>query len=215
MNKEQNVTFINKFANYIGLLIISICVTLGVFAITNTKNNDSLSNQFSSELFNINSSKVQQSFTDLGNINRNIPKDTKNEGICLRYPTYGTSLENITEEEKNNLIKESSLIFPGTNTYTSLDKDGNYLLDGNLTGKKIYKHTASIDMYEGNVSDEEKAAIRKIDINATIWRNYITGLYAAPGEIIKLEISQDDLDKIGSLTIAVGQVTHKNTINNI
>lgn len=77
MNKEQNVTFINKFANYIGLLIISICVTLGVFAITNTKNNDSLSNQFSSELFNINSSKVQQSFTDLGNINRNIPKDTK------------------------------------------------------------------------------------------------------------------------------------------
>lgn len=136
MNKEQNVTFINKFANYIGLLIISICVTLEVFAITNTKNNDSLSNQFSSELFNINSSKVQQSFTDLGNINRNIPKDTKNEGICLRYPTYGTSLENITEEEKDNLIKESSLIFPGTNTYTSLDKDGNYLLDGILTGKK-------------------------------------------------------------------------------
>ena len=157
MNKEQNVTFINKFANYIGLLIISICVTLGVFAITNTKNNDSLSNQFTSELFNINSSKVQQSFTDLGNINRNIPKDTKNEGICLRYPTYGTSLENITEEEKDNLIKESSLIFPGTNTYTSLDKDGNYLLDGNLTGKKIYKHTASIDMYEGNVSYEESA----------------------------------------------------------
>lgn len=215
MNKEQNVTFINKFANYIGLLIISICVTLGVFAITNTKNNDSLSNQFSSELFNINSSKVQQSFTDLGNINRNIPKDTKNEGICLRYPTYGTSLENITEEEKDNLIKESSLIFPGTNTYTSLNKDGNYLLDGNLTGKKIYKHTASIDMYEGNVSNEEKAVIRKIDINATIWRNYITGLYAAPGEIIKLEISQDDLEKIDSLTIAVGQVTHKNTINNI
>lgn len=140
MNKEQNVTFINKFANYIGLLIISICVTLGVFAITNTKNNDSLSNQFSSELFNINSSKVQQSFTDLGNINRNIPKDTKNEGICLRYPTYGTSLENITEEEKDNLIKESSLIFPGTNTYTSLDKDGNYSFGiGNLTGKKIYK----------------------------------------------------------------------------
>ena len=48
MNKEQNVTFINKFANHIGLLIISICVTLEVFAITNTKNNDSLSNQFSS-----------------------------------------------------------------------------------------------------------------------------------------------------------------------
>ena len=55
-------------------------------------------------------------------------------------------------------------------------------------------------MYEGNVSNEEKAVIRKIDINATIWRNYITGLYAAPGEIIKLEISQDDLEKIGSLT---------------
>ena len=157
---------------------------------------------------------VGQKFADLGYVDRKIPTTMSNGGLT-RYPNYGTSLPNITDEEKTNLINECNNLLTNTGTYDEIDKDGNYLLNGELTGKKLYKHTASVNMYEGNVSNTQKAIIRKIMINPLVQRNYLTGLYIPAGEIAKLEISQEDLDNIGSLTVYVGQVAHRNTINNI
>ena len=160
--------------------------------------------------------KVQQSMNTLGTINRRIPS-ISNEGLCTRYPVYGTELKDLTDEERTNLYTESALLLAKNNdsnsengTYNSMDKDGNLYLDGVATGKRLYKHTASTNMYFGEVSDTEKAVIEKITINAKEDRNYITGLYAPAGEVIKIEISQEDLDKVGGLSILIGSASPRN-----
>jgi len=193
--------------SFIIILLVGFGIALSIF--------NKPGKTYINEMLNLNSSKVQQNFEDLGYVNRNIPKNYSNEGLCERYPTYGKALDNITDEEKDNLIAESNKLFADEGNYDAIDKDGNYLLNGEKTRQKLYKHTASKDMYEGNVDDNEKAIVRKINVNPTKWRNYITGLYAAPGEVVKVEISSSDLEKIGSLKVIVGQVTHRNYRNNI
>ena len=151
----------------------------------------------------------------LGNTQRNIPTELKNEGINERYPIYGTSLANITDEEKDNILQEDALLRVSDSTYTEIDSSGNLLLNGEATGKKLYKHTASVGMYYGNVSDDEPAVVEKITLKPKEWRNYITGLYAPAGEVVKIEISQDDLEKTGGLIISFGQTSIINKNNNI
>lgn len=162
------------------------------------------------------SGKVQQWSETLGYVERNIPTETKNEGLSTRYPTYGTSIPNITDEEKDALLSETSLLFASDTTYDSMDSAGNYYLNGVATGKTLYKHTSSVGMYYGDVADDEKAVIERITVTANEVRNYITGIYAPAGEVIKIEISDEDLQKIGGkLTVIVGQVSHRNNVNNI
>lgn len=209
VEKKDNILFKKIIIfSFVAILLIGFGVGLSIF-------NKSQKKLYSNEMLNLNNTKVQQNFEDLGYVDRNISKDYNNEGICERYPVYGKGLDNISDTEKDNLIAEANKLFADEGNYDAIDQNGNYILNGVATGKKLYKHTASKDMYEGNVSDTEKAIIRKVNVNPTIWRNYITGLYAAPGELVKIEISKSDLEKIGSLKVAVGQVTHKNTRNNI
>lgn len=151
----------------------------------------------------------------LGSVERNIPTQTQNEGLNERYPTYGTSLANITDEEKDKILNEDALLRVSDSTYTEIDNSGNLLLNGEATGKKLYKHTASVGMYYGNVSDDEQAVVQKITIKPKEWRNYITGLYAPAGEVVKIEISQEDLEKTGGLIVSVGQISIINKNNNI
>ena len=160
--------------------------------------------------------KVSQSFSTSEHANRIVQKTISNEGINSRYPTYGTSLSSITDEEKDNLISESNLIRASSTTFDSMDSEGNLYLNGVKTGNKLYKHTASIGMYYGDVSDDEPAVKKTITVNANEVRNYITGLYAPAGEVVKIEISEQDLNKIGGeLTIVIGQTSHRNNLNNI
>ena len=70
-------------------------------------------------------------------------------------------------------------------------------------------------MYFGNVSDDEQAVIEEITLTPKEYRNCVTGLYAPAGEVVKIEISSQDLEKIGGLTISVGQISHVNRNNNI
>lgn len=165
--------------------------------------------------------KIQQSMQTLGTATRHTPQ-VSNEGMCTRYPVHGTALSNVTDEEKTNLYAENKLLMASDNdssgnngTYNSMDKDGNLYLDGVATGKKLYKHTASIGMYYGDVSDTEPAVVEKITLNAKEMRNYITGLYAPAGEVVKIEISQEDLDSIGGMTVFIGQVCQRNYISTI
>lgn len=161
------------------------------------------------------SGKVGQSFEFLGKVKRNIPQ-IQNEGKNERYPTYGTSLANITDEEKDNILSEDAMLRASETTYDSMDSDGNLYLGGVATGKKLYKHTSSVGMYYGDVSDTEEAVVEKITIESNEMRNFITGLYAPAGEVIKIEISSEDLSSIGGeLLVSVGQVSHRNVLNNI
>lgn len=160
--------------------------------------------------------KVKQINKTLGYTERNIPTTLSSEGLNSRYPTYGTSLADITDEEKDNLLEETSLMLASSSTYDSLDADGNYYLNGEPTGKKLYKHESAVGMYYGDVDDNERAVVEQITLCADEVRNYVTGLYAPAGEIVKIEISQEDLDAIGGeLLVVVGQVSHRNNINNI
>ncbi len=182
----------------------------------NQEPSDQLSTLTKMDFQEVFSGKVNQWSETIGVVERSIPEESSNEGLCERYPVYGTSLSDITTEEKENLIKESSLMFASDSTYNTMDENGNYLLNGQLTGKCIYKHTSAEGMYYGNVADDEQAVVEKITIAAKEVRNYVTGLYAPAGEVVKIEISENDLSAIGgSLLVVVGQVSHRNVVNNI
>lgn len=162
------------------------------------------------------SGKVNQWSETLGTVKRKIPAETKNEGLSGRYPTYGTSLSDITDEEKDNILKETSLILASDTTYDSIGEDGTLYLKGEPTGKKLYKHTAAVGMYYGDVSDSEDGVIERVTITANEQRNFVTGIYVPAGEVVKIEISESDLAAIGGeLLVYVGQVSHRNNINNI
>lgn len=160
--------------------------------------------------------KVNQWSQTIGTVSRNVPQTTSNEGLCERYPTYGTALKDVTDEEKDAIIEENALIMASENTYDAIDKDGNLLLNGERIGKKLYKHTAAVGMYYGDVDDGEQAVVERITIVANEQRNFVTGLYAPAGEVVKMEISEEDLAAMGgSFTVVVGQVSHRNNVNNI
>lgn len=161
------------------------------------------------------SSKTKQQIKILEEYPRTLQTTVSNEGLNERYPVYGTSLSNITDEEKDALIKESSLLIASSSTYTEMDENGNLYLNGESIGKKLYKHTASDGMYYGNVFSNEKSVTEKITLEPLEQRNYITGLYAPAGEVIKIEISKEDLEKTGGLKIILGQTSHRNVQNNI
>ena len=157
----------------------------------------------------------------IGNGKRNIPK-IQNEGLSDLYPQYGKSLSSEEHLKYNtNIYNENILLMSSDTTYDEIDENGNLILKGVKTGKKLYKHTSSIGIYDGDISNDEKSIIKKIYINPISNGNYITGLYAPPGEIIKYEISENDFEKIGNeISFLIGQCTqnniisvHKNTIN--
>lgn len=198
-------------------MICAIVVLIGALAtvLLLAINNEESSYQLIATSTNF-SGKVNQWSKTIGTVKRNIPTETKNEGLNARYPIYGTSLQDITDEEKDNLIAEDKLLRVGGGTYDAMDSEGNLLLNGTATGRKLYKHTASENMYYGDVSDDEKAVIEQITITANEQRNYVTGLYAPAGEVVKIEISEQDLQAIGGeLLVVVGQVSHRNNENNI
>lgn len=171
------------------------------------KNNNKAKVEFTGE--NV---KLGQSFTILGETKRQeaIIADEGN-----RYPTYGTSLKNITDEEKTNLINEANYLKSSSSTYDKMDEDGNLYLNDVLLDRKLYKHTTALNNYYGTPDDNEAGVIKKIDINATRRGNYITGLYAPAGEVIKIELSDEDLIKTGGVKIEIGQYSENNQLNNI
>lgn len=158
--------------------------------------------------------KVEQYMETIGKYNRTVPTETKDEGLLGKYPSYGTGWE-ITDDVKVKLFEEDALLRASSSTYDSMDVDGNLYLSGVAVGRKLYKHTSSVGMYYGDISDDEPAVIERITFRPAEERNYITGLYAPAGEVIKIEISQEDLDSIGGLTVAIGQVSHRNINNTI
>lgn len=180
-------------------------------------------------------SKVGQSFEYLGTTTRKLPEVS--DGGLDRYPTYGTTLKKLdteTDEEftalKQAILKENSLLtsvssasmLGDCDNYNKIDENG-YLylngqpvLDDDGAQRKLYKHSSASGMYYGDVADDEQAIIKKITITPRGTNgNYITGLYAPAGEIVKIEISQSDLEATGGFMIYIGQVLANGQANNI
>ena len=182
--------------------------------------------------------KVGYYSTELGTTKRVKPvAEAKNEGLA-EYPEYGKSLQSVlgdSEEQRakrNALINEASYLTT-TNTwngggggYTWMDEKGFLYsgtrgepvktLDAKGNHRQLYKHSASVGLYGGDVSDKEQALIKKITLTPRGYESYSgTGLYAPAGEVIKIEISEEDMEATGGLTIHIGQALYNGKANNI
>lgn len=120
----------------------------------------------------------------------------------------------------------------GDGSYTWMDKDG-YLYSGTTAepvaavdtkGKprRLYKHSTAVGMYyEGfggtpTLSDEEPAIIKEVTIRPRGYGSYsVTGVYAPAGEVIKIQISEADMNATGGITIHIGQALYNGQSNNI
>ncbi|MDE7208336.1 MAG: M60 family metallopeptidase [Clostridia bacterium] len=172
-----------------------------------------------------NTTEVGYSAEYLGEVARKIPTEMKNGGLAQGYPTYG-STQNLTTEQKNAVILESWKLCSidtriGSNgypkgTYNSMDADGNLYLNGEATGEKLYKHTASVGMYMGDVDDNEPAIVKNVTLRHRYSNSYsLTGMYAPAGEVIKIEMSEEDMDATGGILVHIGQALYNTKANNI
>ncbi len=201
---------------YLFLIIFSVLL------LSNCRKESSESSSLDSSSGNKNEVSIKYNFSEvkngmyyevLGNVDRNIPKSVSDEGN--RYPVYGTSVENITEDEKTALINESSYLKASDTTYNKMDKEGNLYLNDTKLDRKFYKHSTSLNTYYGSLSDNEPAVIKKISYKARSTGNHLTGLYAPAGEVITINLSSEDLEKTGGVKIEIGQYSQNNELNNI
>lgn len=213
------------------LLIFAILFACVYFLIKNDEKIDQ--NALFSKQTNTNS-QIGVSYSLIGNTRRITP-ETKDEGLA-RYPVYGQNLTKAdaeTEAEftalKQAILAENAYLNADPDAtlsstcsnYDSLDKNGYLYLNGSPAldddgnHRKLYKHTASNNMYFGNVSDSEPAVVKRIDIQPRAMGNYITGLYAPAGEVIKLTISAGDLKIIENIFVYVGATLANGQANNI
>lgn len=164
--------------------------------------------------------------------------DMRNGGLATGYPTYGSSLNSVlgnTQEQKDKrtaLIHEASYLTAtgtwngGAGDYTWMDENG-YLfkgttsnpepsLDSSNNHRQLYQHTASVGLYGGNVADSEPRLIKTVTMKPRGYNGYgITGLYAPAGEVIKIEISETDMNATGGIVIHIGQALYNGKANNI
>lgn len=167
--------------------------------------------------------------------------EIRNEGLS-EYPKYGYTLGSVlgTDDDKvaarNALISESRYLTSentrigsdgyGGGGYTWMDKNG-YLysgttfepiktLDSQGNHRQLYKHTAAVGLYGGDVSDDEPAIVKQVTLRPRGYSSYsVTGVYAPAGEVIKIEIPEKDMDATGGIAIHIGQALYNGKANNI
>lgn len=191
-----------------------------------------------------NETRVSYGGEILGTVARNIPTEVKNGGLVdsgaiKSYPTWGKS-QSYNAEQKAVVINESWGLTSTTtqigtdgkpkNTYDSMDAEGNLYLGGTklsdmqrptggyakYTPDKLYKHTAAVGLYGGNVADSEPAVIKKLTLYNRGYTSYsVTGLYAPAGEVIKVELSGADMDRTNGIRVHIGQALYNQKANNI
>lgn len=213
------------------LLIVSIIVA-GVFCFDKNPNTGDNYHLFGKPTQV--TTKIGISYATVGSVARKTPI-SKDEGLS-RYPVYGQNLRKESGESdddfgnlKSAILAENAYLNTDPNAtlsgectnYNRIDADG-YLylndtpvIDAGGNHRQLYKHTASNGMYFGNVSDGEPAVVKQIKIQPRKMGNYITGLYAPAGEVIKLTISAVDLKSIKAFNIYVGATLANGQANNI
>lgn len=172
---------------------------------------------------------------------RNIPAEAQNEGLAA-YPKYGYTLKSVigTDADKvaarNALIKESAYLASANTSHNSgssphpynmMDAEGKlYFVNSNNevtpsvddegNQRRLYKHTAADGLYLGNVSDDEPGIIKEVTMRPRQYSSYgVTGVYAPAGEVIKITLSEADMNATGGITIHIGQALYNGQANNI
>ncbi|MDE7301320.1 MAG: hypothetical protein K2N47_04035, partial [Clostridia bacterium] len=224
-NKKVRIIVIAVLA-FVCALTLILGITLGVKG-CNTPNDpfDNFNDLTVTTVASSHKNKTQVGYSGeiLGTVERYKPvSGMQNEGFNNgSYPKFGSTLNLTTQQKTDLIILNRKLTANGTwvdvskrttGSYDKMDKDGYlYKLDGTKPGngvpEQLYKHTASVGMYGGNVSDSEKAVIKKLTIRPRSYGSYysVTGLYAPAGEVIKIQLSDADMKATGGLTIHIGQ----------
>ena len=153
----------------------------------------------------------------LGEVNRNLP--TVSDGGLTTYPIYN-QVKMTDFDAKQAVYDENLSIMASDTTYNSMDKDGNLYLNGTATGNKLFKHSASIGLFGNSelndrslsdVKNNEMAVIKKMTVyDPKPLVNYLTGLYAPAGEVIKINIPEEYLASSGGFTVMIGVATSRN-----
>ena len=158
------------------------------------------------------------------NVRRNKPvSGTHDEGLDS-YPVYGTNYNGSASQ--SDLISESSYLTAtgtanaGGGDYTWMDEKGNLYAgtraEPKSTNRQLYKHTASVGLYRGNVADGEPGVEKTISMSPRGYSGYgVTGIYAAAGEVIRIQVSEADMEATGGLTVHIGQALYNGQANNI
>ncbi len=82
--------------------------------------------------------------------------------------------------------------------------------------RRLYKHSASVGLYLGDVSDNEPGIVKKVTLSNRGYSSYsITGVYAPAGEVLTVVISGADMRATGGLTFHIGQALYNGQANNI
>ncbi len=174
----------------------------------------------------------------IGTVERNIPQNSRDEGLGV-YPKFGYTLSTVIGSSEENiaarkaLIAESSYLTAtgtwnaGGGNYKWMDKDG-YLYNGTTADpqptldkygkhRRIYKHSASAGLYMGDVSPDEPGIIKSVTMRPRAYtRGYgVTGVYAPAGEVIKIQMSEADMNATGGIVIHIGQALYNGKANNI
>jgi len=165
--------------------------------------------EFYSDMISLTQNNFLEYSKVLTYVDRNVPTEVKYEEVNeqISYGGDNTALDDIYDD----ILAENNKLIASDSTYDEIGSDGKLYLSGEYIGRDLYKHVFSLGLYGGNVSDSEKAVKKVMKINPVSTTNYITGLYAPPGEVITVEISEEDLANIGgSLTFLIGHYTHNN-----
>ena len=121
-------------------------------------------------------------------VERDIPSSTQYFDVNVEI-SYGGN-NNAINDKYEEILEENNKLIASSTTYDKIGADKTLYLNGQDTGKKLFKHIFSVGLYGGEISDSEKAVKKVMKINPVSTTNYITGLYAPPGELIKIEISE-------------------------
>lgn len=231
--KEKWTTFGVTLGILVLLLIVPIAVVFGALRYPRQVFAQSFSNL----------KKVGYETEILATYDRTPPTEMKDEGLVSNgtisaYPTYAHTPAGVLGGGADQVAKRNAIIaenwalcsintrvgsdgYP-RNTYNRMDKDGNLFLNDvpyvkNGNEMKLYKHTGAQGMYLGEIDPKEKAVVKKLTFAPRGYtRGYnVTGVYAPAGEVIKVEISEKDMNATSGISIHIGQALYNAKANNI
>ena len=204
-------------------VLFVVCLVLGiVFAAKSCTGIDGLLSRDAVSVGAANTTQVGAYYVETGTVKRNKPvSEARDGGLASGYPEYGKTL-NLTTEQKNAIIEENNSLVAGT-SYDKMDQNGYLYLKGepvkDASGehRQLYRHTASVGLYYGDVSDSEPGVVKQMSFRHRTYNSYyeVTGLYAPAGEVIKVQMSEEDMEKTDGISIHIGQALYNGQANNI
>ena len=129
-------------------------------------------------------------------------------GVTHGYPAYdGTFNADVTKAADSATAEAQELAVKAENTaifdYDAIDEGGNLYKNGarkteSADGKtvtKLVRHTAGVNNYGETIPDSTPATITRLSLRMVRYGNVVTGLYAPPGEVVKVTLRSTSSNK--------------------